>query len=122
MNQNNAFADSLILHIITIIASPFSAAFRITGLRPFSFKDPFNQFAFIIGATPSIVIITHPFLKWLLAAFALHRPCENLPTTIVPSRQSSLVHFHFDFDLIIHLPLLIAFNRRSFFKFTYFLY
>ena len=86
-------------------------------MRPFSFKDPFNQFAFIINVTPSFVIIKHPFLELPLAAFSLRHPCENLPTIIAPSRQSFLIHFHFDFDLIIHLPLLIAFNRRSFLNF-----
>jgi len=86
-------------------------------LRPFSFKDPFNQFAFIINVTPSFVIIKHPFLELPLAAFSLRHPCENLPTIIAPSRRSFLIHFHFDFDLIIHLPLLIAFNRRSFLNF-----
>lgn len=83
-------------------------------MRPFSFKDPFDQFAFIIDVTPSFIIIEHPFLEWLPVAFALRHLFENLLAIVAPSLQSFLNHFHFDFDLIIRLPLLIAFNRRSF--------
>ena len=83
-------------------------------MRPFSSKDPFDQFAFIIDVTPSFIIIEHPFLEWLPVAFALRHLFENLLAIVAPSLQSFLNHFHFDFDLIIRLPLLIAFNRRSF--------
>ena len=121
MNQNNVFIDSLDQHIIIVVAFQFSIAFKYVNWHPFSFEDPFNLFAFIISATPSFIIIKHPFPRLLLAAFSLHHLYVNPLAIIAPYHQNFLKRFHFDFDLIILLPLLITFNRRSFFKINLFL-
>ena len=62
-NQNNVFIDSPSQHIIIVVTFQFFIAFAYVNLRPFSFIDPSNPFAFIVGATPLSIIIKHPFLR-----------------------------------------------------------